>query len=187
MRPGDSRLVSNFIVQARRGDLITIYGKGEQTRSFTYVDDLVEGIYRLFHSERADPTDIGNPGEFKIAELAKLVPGTTGSTSRITHLPVPEDDPKTRKPDITVARGVLDWQPRIELREGLERTIPFKRLVPEKGAAETLGSQSRGLLQRTGGAASRGCRRTSRNTSGGPTQSLGERRGALSMRTTLCD
>ena len=135
MRPGDGRVVSNFIVQALRGDPITIYGEGEQTRSFTYVDDLVEGIFRLFHSDRAEPTNIGNPGEFTIRELAEQVIEMTGSASRLEHRPLPEDDPKTRQPDITIARAVLDWEPRVPLREGLERTIPyFRKLVEEQGA-----------------------------------------------------
>ncbi len=135
MRPGDGRVVSNFIVQALRGDPITIYGEGEQTRSFTYVDDLVEGIYRLFHSDRVEPTNIGNPGEFTIRELADLVMELTGSRSTLEYRPLPEDDPRTRQPDITVAREVLDWNPRISLREGLERTIPYFRKLVERDDA----------------------------------------------------
>ena len=136
MRPADGRVVSNFIVQALRGDPITIYGEGEQTRSFTYVDDLVDGIFRLFHSDRAEPTNIGNPGEFTIRELAELVLEMTGGRSTLEHRPLPEDDPRTRQPDITRAREVLDWEPRVPLREGLERTIPyFRRLVEEQGAS----------------------------------------------------
>jgi dTDP-glucose 4,6-dehydratase len=140
MRPADGRVVSNFIVQALRGDPITIYGEGDQTRSFTYVDDLIDGIYRLFLSDRAEPTNIGNPGEFTIRELAELVIGMTGSASELTFLELPQDDPKTRRPDITVARQALGWEPRVELREGLEKTIPyFQRLVEEQGAvARTL-------------------------------------------------
>ena len=140
MRPSDGRVVSNFITQALRGDPISIYGQGEQTRSFTYVDDLVEGIYRLFLSERVDPTNIGNPGEFTIRELAELVLEMTGSRSELTFHPLPEDDPKTRKPDITQAQAHLEWEPRVSLREGLERTIPhFRRMVEEQGAvARTL-------------------------------------------------
>ena len=135
MRPADGRVVSNFIVQALRGDPITIYGEGQQTRSFTFVDDLVDGIYRLFHSDRADPTNIGNPGEFTIRELAELVIEMTDSRSELAFRPLPEDDPKTRQPDITVARSVLDWEPRVSLRQGLERTIPyFRKLVEERGA-----------------------------------------------------
>jgi dTDP-glucose 4,6-dehydratase len=140
MRPADGRVVSNFIVQALRGDPISIYGEGSQTRSFTYVDDLVEGIYRLFQSDRAEPTNVGNPGEFTIRELAAAVLDLTGSTSQLTHLPLPEDDPKVRQPDIAVARAVLGWQPRVPLREGLQKTIPyFQKLVEREGAvARTL-------------------------------------------------
>jgi dTDP-glucose 4,6-dehydratase len=135
MRPADGRVVSNFIVQALRGDPITLYGDGGQTRSFTYVDDLVEGIYRLFLSDRSDPTNIGNPGEFTIRELAELVLEMTGSRSDLTSLPLPEDDPKTRKPDITIAREALGWEPRVSLREGLERTIPYFREQVERYGA----------------------------------------------------
>ena len=139
MRPADGRVVSNFIVQALRGDPITIYGEGQQTRSFTYVDDLVEGIYRLFRSDRVEPTNIGNPVEFTIRELAELVVEMTGSRSTLTFQPLPEDDPKTRQPDITHARAALGWEPRISLREGLEATIPyFRRLVEQGASARTL-------------------------------------------------
>jgi dTDP-glucose 4,6-dehydratase len=140
MRPSDGRVVSNFIVQALRGDPITIYGDGSQTRSFTYVDDVVEGIYRLFLSDRADPTNIGNPGEFTIRQLAEMAIALTGSDSPLVSLPLPEDDPKVRQPDIANARRHLGWEPGVELREGLERTIPyFRRLVVEREAvARTL-------------------------------------------------
>jgi len=140
MRPADGRVVSNFIVQALRGDPISIYGEGNQTRSFTYVDDLVEGIYRLFQSARAEPTNIGNPGEFTIRELAAAVLDLTGSTSQLTHLPLPEDDPKVRQPDIAVARAVLGWEPRVPLLQGLQKAIPyFQKLVEREGAvARTL-------------------------------------------------
>jgi dTDP-glucose 4,6-dehydratase len=135
MRPADGRVVSNFIVQALRGDPISIYGDGSQTRSFCYVDDLVEGIYRLFLSEQIEPTNIGNPGEFTIRELADLVIEMTGSSSEIAQHPLPEDDPQTRQPDIRLAREVLGWEPRVELRDGLERTIPyFRRLVEDADA-----------------------------------------------------
>jgi nucleoside-diphosphate-sugar epimerase len=103
MRPGDGRVVSNFIVQALRGEPISIYGDGTQTRSFCYVDDLVEGIYRLFHSDRAEPTNVGNPNEFTIRELAERVLEITGSRSTLERLPLPEDDPKVRRPDSTWA------------------------------------------------------------------------------------
>jgi dTDP-glucose 4,6-dehydratase len=130
MRPNDGRVVSNFIVQALRGEPLSIYGEGDQTRSFCYVDDLVEGIFRLFFSDRVDPTNIGNPHEFTIRQLAELVIALTGSDSRLETHPLPADDPKVRQPDITVAREVLGWDARVPLREGLERTIPhFRRLV----------------------------------------------------------
>ena len=136
MRPGDGRVVSNFIVQALRGDPISIYGNGSQTRSFTYVDDLVEGIYRLFQSDRPEPTNIGNPGEFTVRELAQQVLEMTGSASELKFLPLPEDDPKVRRPDISVAQEVLGWAPKVPLTEGLERTIPyFRELVEADGAA----------------------------------------------------
>jgi dTDP-glucose 4,6-dehydratase len=125
MRPGDGRVVSNFIVQALRGDPLTMYGDGRQTRSFCYVDDEVDGIYRLFHSSRVEPTNIGNPNEFTIAELADIVLEETGSTSRIESLPLPADDPKVRQPDITIARAVLGWEPKVTLREGIQRTLPY--------------------------------------------------------------
>lgn len=127
MRPGDGRVVSNFIVQALRGDPITIYGDGSQTRSFCFVEDEVDGIYRLFHSDRVDPTNIGNPNEFTIRELADVVLEETGSASVIETLPLPEDDPKVRRPDITIARRDLGWEPAIELRDGIRRTIPYFR------------------------------------------------------------
>ncbi|HEV2147376.1 MAG TPA: UDP-glucuronic acid decarboxylase family protein [Longimicrobiaceae bacterium] len=140
MRPSDGRVVSNFIVQALRGDPLSIYGDGSQTRSFTYVDDLVDGIYRLFFSDRADPTNVGNPGEFTVRELAEQVLRLTGSRSEITHLPLPEDDPKVRQPDISVAKAVLDWEPRVPLEEGLRRTIPYfaQFLERESVGARTL-------------------------------------------------
>jgi nucleoside-diphosphate-sugar epimerase len=127
MRPGDGRVVSNFIVQALRGDPLTIYGDGSQTRSFCYVDDEVEGIYRLFHSDRVEPTNIGNPIEFTVRELADIVLEETGSSSPIESLPLPADDPKVRQPDITAARAVLGWEPEVELRNGIHRTIPYFR------------------------------------------------------------
>ena len=140
MRPADGRVVSNFIVQALRGEPITLYGSGAQTRSFCFVEDEVEGIFRLFHSGHPDPVNIGNPVEFTIRELAEIVLEETGSVSELVTLPLPEDDPKVRQPDITLARGLLGWEPRIELREGVRRTIPyFRKLVEEEDAvARTL-------------------------------------------------
>jgi dTDP-glucose 4,6-dehydratase len=123
MRPGDGRVVSNFIVQALRGDPVTIYGNGSQTRSFCYVEDEVDGIYRLFHSERAEPVNIGNPNEFTLLELAKSVIEVTESRSEIIYEPLPVDDPQQRRPDISRARDLLGWEPKVELGEGLRRTI----------------------------------------------------------------
>jgi dTDP-glucose 4,6-dehydratase len=135
MRPNDGRVVSNFIVQALRGEPLSIYGEGDQTRSFTYVDDLVDGIFRLFQSDRVDPTNVGNPVEFTIRELADLVRELTGGQSELVHHPLPEDDPKVRQPDITVAREVLGWEPIVPLKEGLERTIPYFRELVNGGDA----------------------------------------------------
>ena len=132
MRPGDGRVVSNFIVQALRGDPLTVYGDGSQTRSFCYVDDEVDGICRLFHSDRVDPTNVGNPDEFTVRELAEIVLEETGSSSPIEALPLPEDDPKVRRPDITVAREVLGWEPKVPLREGVRRTLPYFRDALER-------------------------------------------------------
>ena len=128
MRHRDGRVVSNFIVQALKGEPITIYGDGAQTRSFTYVDDLVDGITRLFHGGTTDPTNIGNPVEFTVAQLAEQVLALTGSKSKVVREPLPEDDPKVRQPDITRARATLGWEPKVPLAEGLKRTIAdFKR------------------------------------------------------------
>jgi dTDP-glucose 4,6-dehydratase len=129
MRPSDGRVVSNFIVQALKGEPLTMYGDGSQTRSFCYVADEIEGLYRLFVKGDALPTNVGNPDEFTVRELADMVLELTGSRSRIEHHPLPEDDPKVRRPDISRAREKLDWAPRISLREGLKLTIDwFKRI-----------------------------------------------------------
>jgi len=140
MRPADGRVVSNFIVQALRGEPITLYGNGAQTRSFCFVEDEVEGIFRLFHSGHAEPVNIGNPVEFTIRELAEVVLEETGSESELVTLPLPQDDPKIRQPDITLARTLLGWEPEVPLREGIRRTIPyFRKLVEEEDAgARTL-------------------------------------------------
>ena len=127
MRPGDGRVVSNFIVQALRGDAITIYGDGQQTRSFCFVKDEVEGIFKLFHSDRVQPVNIGNPNEFTIRELADIVLEETGSSSTLETLPMPVDDPKVRQPDISVARELLGWEPKVDLRTGIRETLPFFR------------------------------------------------------------
>lgn len=125
MQPDDGRVVSNFIVQALRGEPLTIYGDGQQTRSFCYVADEVRGFLALLDSDQIGPINIGNPGEFTMLELAEMVIELTGSTAGIVHEPLPSDDPKQRQPDITLAKELLGWQPTIDLREGLGRTIPF--------------------------------------------------------------
>jgi UDP-glucuronate decarboxylase len=127
MHPNDGRVVSNFIVQALRGDDITLYGDGLQTRSFCYVDDLVEGLVRMMATADTvtGPVNLGNPVEFTMRELADLVIDITGSASRIVHRPLPQDDPKQRKPDIGLARAELGWAPTVALRAGLERTIHY--------------------------------------------------------------
>jgi len=127
MRPNDGRVVSNFIVQALRGEPLTVYGDGSQTRSFCYVSDEIEGIYRLFFSDCTEPVNIGNPDEFTILELARRVLALTGSRSPIEFRPLPQDDPRVRRPDITRARERLGWEPRISLDEGLRLTIPYFR------------------------------------------------------------
>ncbi len=125
MRPHDGRVVSNFIVQALAGEPLTVYGHGDQTRSFCYVDDLVEGIIRLFERGTEDPVNIGNPNEFTVRQLAERVIALTGSRSTIVERPLPTDDPKVRKPDISLAKSRLDWEPKIALDEGLRRTIDY--------------------------------------------------------------
>lgn len=135
MRPGDGRVVSNFIVQGLRGDSLTVYGDGSQTRSFCFVSDEVDGIVRLFHSDEVEPVNVGNPTEFTILELAELVVAQTGGRSAITHRALPVDDPKVRQPDITRARELLGWEPKVALEEGLQRTIPwFRDKVASSGA-----------------------------------------------------
>jgi UDP-glucuronate decarboxylase len=127
MRPDDGRVVSNFIVQALRGDDISLYGDGEQTRSFCYVDDMVDGLVRLMESapDLTGPVNLGNPVECTIRRLAELVIEMTGSSSRIQYRPLPSDDPKQRQPNIDLARQHLDWSPRLGLRDGLENTIEY--------------------------------------------------------------
>jgi UDP-glucuronate decarboxylase len=135
MHPNDGRVVSNFIVQALLGRDITVYGEGSQTRSFCYVADLVDGLIRLMAtpSDVTGPVNIGNPGEFSILELATMVIGLTGSRSRIVHRPLPQDDPKQRRPDISRAQELLGWQPRTNLKEGLASTIAyFDRLLSDE-------------------------------------------------------
>ena len=127
MHPHDGRVVSNFIVQALKGQDITLYGDGSQTRSFCYVDDLIDGFQSLMEtwSEVTGPINLGNPNEFTIAQLATLVIELTGSKSKIVHEKLPSDDPRQRKPDITQARDVLSWEPKVQLREGIGKTIDY--------------------------------------------------------------
>ncbi len=135
MHPNDGRVVSNFIVQALRNQPITLYGDGTQTRSFCYVDDLIEGFVRLMASPDAltGPVNLGNPGEFTMIELAEAVKDLTGSRSVLVHEPLPQDDPRQRQPDITLAREALGWAPRVALREGLKPTIAyFEGLLSEQ-------------------------------------------------------
>lgn len=137
MHPNDGRVVSNFIVQALRGDPITIYGDGKQTRSFCFVSDLVEGLRRLMDGpeEVTGPINLGNPGEFTMIELAEAVIRLTGSASSMVFRPAPVDDPRQRQPDITKARGKLGWEPTIPLEQGLVHTIAFFDQLLSKGAA----------------------------------------------------
>jgi UDP-glucuronate decarboxylase len=135
MHPQDGRVVSNFIVQALRGDPITIYGEGNQTRSFCFVDDLIEGLILLMGAEAfTGPVNIGNPVEFQIIDLARMVLQMTGSKSELIFKPLPQDDPRQRKPDITLAQKTLGWAPKIALEEGLSRTIEyFQKVLTKNG------------------------------------------------------
>ena len=139
MHPSDGRVVSNFIVQALKNEPITIYGRGEQTRSFCYVDDLIEGLIRLMDTptDFTGPVNLGNPTEFTIKALAELVIEQTGSGSEIVNLPLPQDDPRQRRPDITLARMRLGWQPRVPLAEGLKPAIAYFQRLARGGAAWT--------------------------------------------------
>ncbi len=138
MRPNDGRVVSNFIVQALRGESLTVYGDGSQTRSFCYVDDLIEGIVRLFERGTPEPTNIGNPHEFTVRQLADSVLRLTGSKSTIVQRPLPIDDPRVRQPDISYARRTLAWEPTVSLEDGLRRTIEyFSGVVTRERAAAT--------------------------------------------------
>jgi UDP-glucuronate decarboxylase len=141
MHPNDGRVVSNFIVQALLGRDITVYGDGSQTRSFCYVDDLIDGLLRLMESgdEIAGPINIGNPAEFTILDLASQVIDRVGSRSRIVHRPLPEDDPRQRQPDISKAKDILNWSPRTPLTEGLKRTIAyFEELLGDESLRASL-------------------------------------------------
>ncbi|HEX7372850.1 MAG TPA: UDP-glucuronic acid decarboxylase family protein [Thermodesulfobacteriota bacterium] len=125
MRLNDGRVVPNFIYQALRGKDLTVYGDGSQTRSFCYIEDLVEGIVLLLFSSETEPVNLGNPGEFTILEFARVILEVTGAKSRTVHKPLPVDDPQVRKPDISRGRAILGWSPKVELREGIRETIPY--------------------------------------------------------------
>ena len=133
MLPDDGRVVSNFIVQALQGKDLTVYGEGSQTRSFCYVDDLVEGFMRFMEQEKiVGPMNLGNPGEFTMLQLAELVLKKVGGKSKITHLPLPSDDPKQRRPDITLAKETLSWEPKVPLEQGIEKTISYFKSALDK-------------------------------------------------------
>lgn len=144
MHASDGRVVSNFIVQALRGQDITIFGDGMQTRSFCYVDDLVEGFLRFMETgpEVHGPINLGNPREFTIRQLAEIVLAKIGGSSRLVRKPLPQDDPMQRRPDISQAREILEWQPSVELEQGLDRTIAYFRKV--------VGSEERTIVERAG-------------------------------------
>ncbi len=140
MDMNDGRVVSNFIVQALKDEPITVYGEGQQTRSFCYVSDLLEGMCRMMDRtefEQPGPVNIGNPGEFTILELAEKVIQLTGSSSKILHCPLPQDDPRQRKPDITFAKTLLDWEPKVSLDEGLKPTIAYFESLLKEGKQAT--------------------------------------------------
>jgi UDP-glucuronate decarboxylase len=133
MLPDDGRVVSNFIVQALQGKDLTVYGEGSQTRSFCYVDDLVEGFMRFMEQEKiVGPMNLGNPGEFTMLQLAELVLKNVGGKSKITHLPLPSDDPKQRRPDISLAKETLGWEPKVPLEQGIEKTIAYFKSALDK-------------------------------------------------------
>jgi dTDP-glucose 4,6-dehydratase len=137
MRLDDGRALPTFMGQALRGEPITVFGDGSQTRSFQYVDDLIEGIYRLLLSDEADPVNVGNPDEITIREFAEEIVALTGSRSTVTYEPLPADDPKIRQPDIEKARRVLGWEPKVDRAEGLRRTLEyFQHALSARGAAE---------------------------------------------------
>ncbi|HLI12317.1 MAG TPA: UDP-glucuronic acid decarboxylase family protein [Alphaproteobacteria bacterium] len=137
MHPNDGRVVSNFVLQALRGGALTVFGTGGQTRSFCYVDDMVEGLMRLMAApdEVTGPVNLGNPTEISIREIAEMIIALTGSAARLLSKPLPEDDPLRRRPDIALARRLLGWEPKVGLEEGLKRTIAYFRDVPTEGAA----------------------------------------------------
>jgi dTDP-glucose 4,6-dehydratase len=134
MRLNDGRVLPNFMYQALMGEPITVYGDGKQTRSFCYVSDLVDGILRLMDSDTNEPVNIGNPHEVTIEEIARTIITLVGSSSRIVHKPLPVDDPKQRRPDITRARTLLQWEPKVGLEEGLMKTVDYFKAKLAAGA-----------------------------------------------------
>ena len=128
MRLQDGRVVPNFIMQALKGEALTVYGQGQQTRSFQYVDDLVDGLTKLLATEYHLPVNIGNPNEMTVLEFAEKIIQLTGSKSKIVYQPLPEDDPQVRQPDISKAKRILNWQPKVQLEEGLAKTIDYFRI-----------------------------------------------------------
>jgi dTDP-glucose 4,6-dehydratase len=132
MRLNDGRVLPAFIGQALRGESLTMFGDGSQTRSFCYVDDLVEGIYRLLHSDYAQPVNIGNPDEITIRQFGEEIIKLTGTDQQLISLPLPTDDPKQRRPDITKAKAILGWEPKISRSEGLKITLDYFKSLPEK-------------------------------------------------------
>ncbi len=149
MHPNDGRVVSSFVVQALRGEPITIYGDGSQTRSFCYVSDLVEGLIRLMNTpeEVTGPINLGNPSEIAIGQLAEQIVALTGSRSPIEHRELPADDPVRRRPDVRKARGLLDWSPTVPLREGLLRTVEHFRAVLRTDASAVELTESHGAAR----------------------------------------
>jgi dTDP-glucose 4,6-dehydratase len=150
MRPHDGRVVSNFIRQALAGDPLTVYGDGSQTRSFCYVSDEIDGIYRLLMSDWVGPMNIGNPDEMTVRELADVVLELTGSRSRIEVRPLPQDDPQVRRPMIDRAREVLGWEPRVSLREGLGKTIEYFRELEAAERASSGSGAAAGRVEKSG-------------------------------------
>ena len=150
MLENDGRVVSNFIVQALRDEPLTLYGAGDQTRSFCYVDDLIEALIRLMDADGLhEPVNLGNPGEFTIKELAAEVIDVCGSKSQIKYMPLPDDDPKQRQPDITRAQSLLNWTPKIQLREGLTKTAQyFREHMNKRGGERETGGRGEGETQR---------------------------------------
>ena len=143
MRLNDGRVVPAFVSQALRGEPLTVFGDGSQTRSFCYVSDLIEGIYRLLMSDEVDPVNIGNPAELTVLQFAETILRITGSNAPIEYRPLPEDDPKVRKPDITRARTLLDWEPKVPLEEGLSRTIDyFRKKVDAIGSGQAISNRA---------------------------------------------